>query len=449
MTRQRRSAARPLLQERPEALALARIERRGRLVEQHHRWVAEQADGDVHALAVAAREALDEIAAPVRQPGAGEHRVDRPVDVRDALEPREQPQVLLDRQPPVDRQALRHPADPIRSVDRSAVGALRAGEDLEHRRLARAVRPDDREHLAAARRTGRRPSARRARHTTWSGPLPAAPRERRLRTRRPPRGPYFGRLPRVPEAEATILFIGDVVGGLGRRTLLGLLPELRERHAPTFVVVNGENAAGGLGITPQIADEMFGAGVDAITLGNHAYHRREILRYLDESERIVRPANYLRAQPGRGSCIVESDGLKLGVANLSGNVFLNAGRPAFDDDRGHRRRPQPARLRPHPRRHARRGHEREGRDGLVPRRPRERRRRHAHAHPDGRRTRAAGRHRLHHGRRDDRAARWRDRRQEGACDRVARHADAHPLRDLGGRSVAQRRRHPLLAATAG
>ena len=69
-------------------------------------------------------------------------------------------------------------------------------------------------------------------------------------------------------------------------------------HAPTFVVVNGENAAGGLGITPQIADEMFGAGVDAITLGNHAYHRREILRYLDESERIVRPANYLRAQPG-------------------------------------------------------------------------------------------------------------------------------------------------------
>jgi metallophosphoesterase (TIGR00282 family) len=87
-------------------------------------------------------------------------------------------------------------------------------------------------------------------------------------------------------------------------------------------------------ITPQIADEMFGAGVDAITLGNHAYHRREILRYLDESPRIVRPANYLRAQPGRGSCIVESGGLKLGVANLSGNVFLNAGRPAFDTIEG-------------------------------------------------------------------------------------------------------------------
>src|SRR5436853_5691681 len=106
-------------------------------------------------------------------------------------------------------------------------------------------------------------------------------------------------------AAARILFVGDVVGGIGRETLLACLPVLRERHAPTFVVVNGENAAGGLGITPQIADEMFGAGVDVITLGNHAYHRREILRYLDENERIIRPANYLLAQPGRGSCIVE------------------------------------------------------------------------------------------------------------------------------------------------
>ncbi len=76
--------------------------------------------------------------------------------------------------------------------------------------------------------------------------------------------------------DARILFVGDVVGGLGRRTLLRLLPGLRERLDPTFVVVNGENAAGGLGITPKIADELLGAGVDAITLGNHAYHRREI-----------------------------------------------------------------------------------------------------------------------------------------------------------------------------
>lgn len=135
----------------------------------------------------------------------------------------------------------------------------------------------------------------------------------------------------MPEAPATILFVGDVVGGPGRRALLALLPRLRESHAPTFVVVNGENAAGGLGITPAIADEMFAAGVDAITLGNHAHHRREVFSYLDEQERIVRPANYMHAQPGHGTCIVERDGIRLGVANLSGNVFLRAARPAFSE----------------------------------------------------------------------------------------------------------------------
>jgi metallophosphoesterase (TIGR00282 family) len=133
----------------------------------------------------------------------------------------------------------------------------------------------------------------------------------------------------VPDAPASILFIGDVVGGLGRRTLLAMLPQLRERHDPTFVVVNAENVAGGLGITPKIADELLDAGVDAITLGNHAYHRKEIYPYLDVQERIVRPANYLSTQPGRGWCIVQRDGMRLGVVNLSGNLFLRAGRPAF------------------------------------------------------------------------------------------------------------------------
>jgi metallophosphoesterase (TIGR00282 family) len=135
----------------------------------------------------------------------------------------------------------------------------------------------------------------------------------------------------VPEAVASILFIGDVVGSLGRHTLLGLLPVLRGRHEPTFVVVNGENAAGGLGITPKIADELFAAGVDAITLGNHAFHRREVFGYLDSHDAIVRPYNYLRSQPGHGVCVVESHGLRLGVVNLSGNLFLRAGRPAFTD----------------------------------------------------------------------------------------------------------------------
>ena len=130
---------------------------------------------------------------------------------------------------------------------------------------------------------------------------------------------------------ASILFVGDLVGSLGKRTLLGLLPALRDRYAPSFVVVNGENVAGGLGITPKVADELFAAGVDVITLGNHTYRHREIYRYLDEHDAIVRPANYLRSQPGHGSCVVARDGVRLGVLNLSGNVFLDAGRPAFPE----------------------------------------------------------------------------------------------------------------------
>ena len=129
----------------------------------------------------------------------------------------------------------------------------------------------------------------------------------------------------------SILFIGDVVGGLGRRTLLAMLPQLREELEPTFVVVNGENAAGGLGITPAIADELLAADVDAITLGNHAYHRREILPYLGANDRVVRPANYLRRHPGRGWTVVERDGVRLGVTNLIGTVFLKAARSPFDE----------------------------------------------------------------------------------------------------------------------
>ena len=134
-----------------------------------------------------------------------------------------------------------------------------------------------------------------------------------------------------PDATTSILFVGDLVGTVGRRLLLALLPGLRETHALDFVVVNGENAAGYAGITPKIADELFAAGVDVITLGNHAYRQREIYGYLDEHERILRPANYLRGQPGRGSCVVERDGVRLGVVTLSGNLYLQAGRAAFPE----------------------------------------------------------------------------------------------------------------------
>ena len=126
-----------------------------------------------------------------------------------------------------------------------------------------------------------------------------------------------------------ILFVGDIVGGIGRRALLELLPGLRRRLEPDFLVVNGENIAGGVGITPKIADGLFEAGIDVITLGNHTYRNREIYPYLDAEQRILRPANFLKSQPGHGSCVVSHDGVRLGVVSISGNLFMNALRPAF------------------------------------------------------------------------------------------------------------------------
>ncbi len=128
-----------------------------------------------------------------------------------------------------------------------------------------------------------------------------------------------------------LVFIGDVVGGLGRRTFASLVPVLRERHKPDFVVVNGENAAGGVGITERTAEELFDAGADAITLGNHAYRHAEVYPYLDHEPRIVRPANYPKGSPGRGMTVVERDGMTLGVLNLSGTLFLEAARSPFPE----------------------------------------------------------------------------------------------------------------------
>jgi hypothetical protein len=127
----------------------------------------------------------------------------------------------------------------------------------------------------------------------------------------------------------SILFVGDVVATAGRTVVRTLVPALREELGADFVVVNGENAAGGIGITPQTADELFAAGVDAITLGNHTYRHREAWPYLDRERRIVRPANFLKTQPGRGTCVVERGGVSLGIVNLSGNLFMRAATPAF------------------------------------------------------------------------------------------------------------------------
>ncbi|HYZ28783.1 MAG TPA: TIGR00282 family metallophosphoesterase [Thermoleophilaceae bacterium] len=128
-----------------------------------------------------------------------------------------------------------------------------------------------------------------------------------------------------------ILFVGDVVGATGRELVERLVPGTIEREAVDFVVINGENAAGGVGITTKVAAALFAAGADAITLGNHAFRHREVYELLDRDERIVRPANYPKAAPGRGHTIVEKNGVKLGVVNLSGMLYLEAARSPFPE----------------------------------------------------------------------------------------------------------------------
>ncbi len=126
-----------------------------------------------------------------------------------------------------------------------------------------------------------------------------------------------------------VLFLGDVVGEPGRVAVTSTLPSLIERHAPDLVIANGENVAGGLGITPRTAEKLHAAGVDVLTMGNHVYRHRDAYALLDSSDRIVRPANYLESNPGRGHTVIEKNGVRWGVVNLSGNVFMQAAHSPF------------------------------------------------------------------------------------------------------------------------
>jgi hypothetical protein len=126
-----------------------------------------------------------------------------------------------------------------------------------------------------------------------------------------------------------VLFIGDVVGRPGREALAAAMPELRAERMPDLVVVNGENAAGGVGITKETAEEVFAAGADVITLGNHSYRHRDVYPYLESEPRILRPANFPPANPGRGHTVVEAAGMRVAVINLSGQMHLQVERNPF------------------------------------------------------------------------------------------------------------------------
>lgn len=120
-----------------------------------------------------------------------------------------------------------------------------------------------------------------------------------------------------------LLFIGDIVGNPGRKAVQRLLPDLRERHGVDVVVANGENAAGGNGITPETAAEIFSGGADVITTGDHLWDQKEVSELLDAEPRFLRPLNYPPGTPGQGSLVLEREGLpSLGVLNLQGQVFM-------------------------------------------------------------------------------------------------------------------------------
>ncbi len=130
------------------------------------------------------------------------------------------------------------------------------------------------------------------------------------------------------ETSLKILFFGDIVGKPGRKGLKGTILGLIEKHGCDLVIANCENAAGGFGLTVETAEELFNAGVDVLTSGNHIWDKREIKDYIERTPELLRPDNYPEQAPGNGYVIVHTrEGIKVAVINLMGRVFLGL----FDD----------------------------------------------------------------------------------------------------------------------
>jgi len=123
-----------------------------------------------------------------------------------------------------------------------------------------------------------------------------------------------------------VLFVGDVVGAKGREMVEQYLPKLKKKYNPEVTIVNGENSAHGKGITVKIYQKLLSLGVQAVTMGNHTWDKKEIFEFIDEAKALVRPANFPEGTPGKGIVYVEADGKELAVINLQGRTFL----PAID-----------------------------------------------------------------------------------------------------------------------
>lgn len=122
-----------------------------------------------------------------------------------------------------------------------------------------------------------------------------------------------------------LIFLGDVVGEPGRLALYRAIPELRAQYEPALVVVNGENAAGGRGITPRLCEEFLANGVDVITLGDHVWDQKDLPGWIDREPRVLRPHNLQAGTPGKGSIIVDTHQGKVAVLCLSGRTFMGPG----------------------------------------------------------------------------------------------------------------------------
>lgn len=124
-----------------------------------------------------------------------------------------------------------------------------------------------------------------------------------------------------------LLFIGDVVGSPGRDMVSEYLPKLKDKYRPDVIIINGENAAGGRGITEKIYRGFLNLGAHAITLGNHTWDNKEIFQFIDDAKQLVRPANFPNGTPGKGMIFVKANGFEVAVISLQGRTFM----PALDD----------------------------------------------------------------------------------------------------------------------
>ena len=124
-----------------------------------------------------------------------------------------------------------------------------------------------------------------------------------------------------------ILFVGDVMGSLGRDMITQYLPQLKKKYHPQVTIVNGENAASGRGITEKIYKKLLQDGADLITMGNHTWDNRDIFNFIGQAKQMVRPANFPEGTPGVGMKVLKINALKLAVINLQGRTFM----PPLDD----------------------------------------------------------------------------------------------------------------------